>query len=137
MAFYNQSYQPYSQPYTPYQPLDTGIIWVQGESGAKAYPVTAGKSMVLFDSESERFFIKSVDISGMPKPLRVFTYSEDSELLRGRPELDTAVFITREEFERELGEIRKNFGDSRDTDKRKGGNQNDKPLIQSTKQSSK
>ena len=32
--------------------------------------------MKLFDSETERFFIKSVDISGMPQPLREFTYKE-------------------------------------------------------------
>ena len=78
MALYNQpypaSYQNPYQPYTPTaanyiqptQPDNTGIIWVQGESGAKAYPVQNGKSVVLFDSESEHFFIKTTDMSTFP-----------------------------------------------------------------------
>ena len=93
----NTNYPPipnYQQPH----PIDTGIIWVQGESGAKAYPVQSGKSMVLFDSESERFFIKSADISGMPQPLRVFNYSETKEN-EIKQQIDTSQFITREEFE--------------------------------------
>ena len=60
-----------------FQPqIQSGVIWIQGEAGAKAYPVSPGNSVPLFDSESERFFIKSVDISGMPQPLREFTYKE-------------------------------------------------------------
>lgn len=59
-----------------FQPAQTGVIWVQGEAGAKSYPVTPGNSFALFDSESEKFYIKSVDISGMPQPLRTFKYEE-------------------------------------------------------------
>ena len=43
---------------------NTGIVWVQGEAGAKAYPVAAGTSMLLMDSEAENFYIKSTDASG-------------------------------------------------------------------------
>ena len=57
--------------------VGNGIIWVQGgEVGAKSYPVAPGNSVAIFDADSERFFIKSVDISGMPQPLREFTYKE-------------------------------------------------------------
>lgn len=63
------------QRYFPPQ-IQSGMVWVQGEAGAKAYPVAPGNSMPLFDSEVERFFIKTVDISGMPNPLREFTYKE-------------------------------------------------------------
>ena len=54
----------------------SSIIWVQGEAGAKAYPVQPGCSVVLMDSENPYFYIKMADASGMPLPLRVFEYSE-------------------------------------------------------------
>lgn len=53
-----------------------GVIWVQGEEGAKAYMVAAGNSVMLMDSESSTFYLKSTDRSGMPLPLRVFDYTE-------------------------------------------------------------
>lgn len=67
-----QSYTP--QPQMQSQPQ--GIIWVQGEAAAKAYPVAAGSNVLLMDSEGECFYIKSTDASGMPQPLRTFTYQE-------------------------------------------------------------
>lgn len=83
---------PYN-PYPPYpyqQPLDnlgqlrmwqqqqaqSGINWVQGIDAAKAYIVAAGNSVLLLDSEAQRFYIKSTDASGMPQPLRIFDYTE-------------------------------------------------------------
>lgn len=53
-----------------------GIIWVQGESAAKAYPVATGQSVLLMDSEASVMYIKSTDQSGMPQPLRIFDYNE-------------------------------------------------------------
>jgi hypothetical protein len=44
--------------------------------GAKAYPVTAGNSVLLMDSEESVFYIKTTDQSGMPQPLRVYDYKE-------------------------------------------------------------
>lgn len=58
------------------QQQQQGIIWVQGEAAAKAYPVAAGSNVLLMDSEGECFYIKSTDASGMPLPLRVFEYKE-------------------------------------------------------------
>lgn len=51
------------------------ITWVQGEGGAKAYPVGAGNSVLLMDSDGSSFYLKSADASGMPT-LRVFDYVE-------------------------------------------------------------
>lgn len=62
-------------PTTPTQ-NENGIMWVQGEAGAKSYLVGAGRSVLLMDSESSRFYIKSTDNSGMPMPLRIFEYKE-------------------------------------------------------------
>ena len=83
---YQQNVQNYQQPSYNYQqsympgqsPLmnpSSGIIWVQGEVGARAYPVGAGNSVLLMDSEDKYFYIKSADMSGMPK-LHKYYYSE-------------------------------------------------------------
>ena len=58
------------------RPASNGILWVQGEEGAKAYMVAAGDSAMLMDSDANVFYIKSVDESGVPRPLRIFDYTE-------------------------------------------------------------
>lgn len=140
MALYNQPYPAtYQNPYQPYQPPtaanymvpqpdNTGIIWVQGESGAKAYPVQNGKSVVLFDSESEHFFIKTSDMSGMPQPLRIFSYSESSESDMKTPAIDTSNFVTRQEFEEVIDKLRNRQNNQ--SYQRKDGNKNGKPSVQ-------
>lgn len=109
-ATYQQMYPTYPTTHVPsaVQPTNSGIVWVQGEAGAKAYPVVAGTSVLLMDSENEQFFIKSTDPSGMPMPLRVFAYKE---LAQNRPQnvanndLDMSKYITREELESRLQTI--------------------------------
>ena len=131
MAMYNQPY--YNNPYQPYNPPvqyqqpDTSIIWVQGESGAKAYPVQNGKSVVLFDSESEHFFIKTADAGGMPQPLRIFSYSETNEN-EIKSVIDTSNFITREEFSKLADKLEK-LENKQLTYQRKEGQKNGKSLI--------
>ncbi len=72
---YPQSYS-YPQPQvTTFQPQT--MIWVNGEKEASGYPCAPGASVTLWDSELPRFYIKSVDNSGMPMPLRRFKYVED------------------------------------------------------------
>ena len=110
MAFpYYPAYQPqmYHNQYTPQQ--HGGLIWVQGFEAAKSYPVSAGQSVLLMDSESNSFFIKSADTSGMPLPLRVFDYKErTAQPVQQTPTaatIDTSGFITREEFETRIAQI--------------------------------
>ena len=84
-----------------------GIIWVQGESAAKAYPVAPGNSILLMDSEDQRFYIKAADASGMPLPLRMFSYTEEvaaQQSFNSAPEIDTSQFVTRQELEDRLNE---------------------------------
>ena len=50
------------------------INWVQGEAGAKSVPVAPGQKVLLMDSETNVFYVKSSDVSGMPLPLRIFEY---------------------------------------------------------------
>lgn len=47
--------------YTPPKTDTTPLIWVQGENGAKAYPVPQGTTVFLFDSENNSFYLKTVD----------------------------------------------------------------------------
>ena len=91
---------------------NSGLIWVQGEAGAKSYLVAPGNTVMLMDSEGERFYLKSADASGMPMPLRIFEYKETNEAackassgpVSGLDKLDDR-FVTREEFERRIASI--------------------------------
>lgn len=81
------------------QPAGNGIIWVQGEEGAKAYLTSPGASVMLMDSENNTFYIKSSDQSGMPLPLRIFDYTERTAASKSTFEPQAqADFVTREEF---------------------------------------
>ena len=44
----------------------SGIIWVQGEAGAKSYLVAPNSTVQLWDSEKQTIYLKSADASGMP-----------------------------------------------------------------------
>lgn len=55
----------YQQPIQP-MPIKDDRIWVQGEIGAKAYMVAPGNTVPLWDTESRRIWIKTVNASGMP-----------------------------------------------------------------------
>ena len=95
------AYQPPMMGQTAAQPTPS-IIWVQGEEGAKAYMVAAGNSVLLMDSESSSFYIKSTDASGMPLPLRVFDYKERTTAAKAPPQTAQqpgGEFVTRAEFE--------------------------------------
>ena len=77
--FYNPYFQQVPEQYRPVQQMSqqsNGLIWVQGESGAKSYLVAPNSTVLLMDSETDQFFIKSSDASGMPLPLRTFKYTE-------------------------------------------------------------
>lgn len=68
--FYPSGAQNYNFP-APQQTY-SDPIWVQGIAGAKSYPVAPGHSAPLFDSEDLKVYIKTVDQSGVPQPLRCF-----------------------------------------------------------------
>ena len=95
---------PYYQNYTAQQ--NNGIIWVQGEAGAKSYLVGAGQSVLLMDSESSSFYIKSTDISGMPMPLRVFDYTERKNGAQTQSGVSMSEYVTRDELNKRLAEIK-------------------------------
>ena len=74
-ASYQPFYQQYSMPAPVQQPQQSnGIIWVQGEAGAKSYLVAPNNTVQLWDSESQTIYLKSADASGMPS-MRVLDYT--------------------------------------------------------------
>ena len=102
--------QPQPQMQSTAQPAQSagegnGLIWVQGEAGAKSYPVAPGKTVMLMDSENSVFYLKTVDASGMPLPLRIFDYNERTGPAAQNPSVgesqgfDPSNFITRKEFD--------------------------------------
>jgi predicted transcriptional regulator len=69
---YYQNQQQYNQN-QQYNQTNSGIIWVQGESGAKSYLVAPNSTVQLWDSESQTIYIKSADASGMPS-IKILDY---------------------------------------------------------------
>jgi hypothetical protein len=106
---YMQQYQQMIQPQAQTQQSSGGLLWVQGIEGAKSHFVSPGQSVLLMDSESNSFFIKSADTSGMPLPLRIFDYTErTAQQAPQQPTAaatDTSTYITREEFEQRIAQI--------------------------------
>lgn len=102
-----QAPQQQAQPQQP----STSILWVQGEAGARAYPVAPGASVLLMDSETSAFYIKTMDASGMPQPLRTFDYVERQHaastppMAQAQPQMDLSGYVTRDELEERLASL--------------------------------
>ena len=100
--YFPMGYQSYQQPQYQ-QPQQSGFVWVQGEAGAKSYLVAPNTSVLLMDSEEQKFYIKTTDQSGVPMPLRVFTYTEASNSAQNAPKTAEAVnsttYVTKREFD--------------------------------------
>ena len=118
-SYFPQYYKPIQQmpvnapqmPSNVPQNNNSGIIWVQGEAAAKAYPVATGQAVLLMDSESSVMYIKSCDSSGMPQPLRIFDYTERTATaseagIVKRPAED---YVSRSEFDEFKSEIKKSI----------------------------
>lgn len=72
----------YGSYYPTYQPVPQTTNrwdWVQGANGARSYIVAPNTTVLLLDSENQRFYLKSADASGMPMPLRTFEYAETEQ----------------------------------------------------------
>lgn len=100
------------------------IVWVQGEAGAKAYPVSSGNTVMLMDSEDNVFYLKTTDINGIPLPLRIYDYVErgkdksdvnsiDNNILNIKNVVDNTdnsfnleeQFVTRNEFKKLINDL--------------------------------
>ena len=109
------SYQPYYQPQyqntamagqqNNQQQQSSGIIWVQGEAGAKSYLVAPNTTVQLWDSEDQKIYLKSADASGMPN-IKTLEYTvRGSESVSGAFKDDKHNFISKDEFKSLQSEI--------------------------------
>jgi hypothetical protein len=78
--------------------MQNGIIWVQGEAGAKSYMVAPNNTVQLWDSEAQTIYLKSADASGMPT-MKIIDYTireqntQSQSALMRQPE-----YVTHEEL---------------------------------------
>lgn len=101
---YDNSYlnfYPTQQPRQQNQNPNT-FQWVQGKAGAEAYPVAAGSSVILMDSNSPVIYYKSADSTGRYLPMKTYDLVERVEPVQGpneAPNVDTSSFVTRDEID--------------------------------------
>lgn len=105
-----QSYS-YAPPQQTPQGGPNGIIWVDGEVGAKAYQMPAGwpvgTPIALWDTNDTIIYLKSMNQVGMPNPLQKLHYTMEEQ--QNRSALPPAVsvetnpepgkYVTKEDFE--------------------------------------
>lgn len=102
---YNQAVNVPQMQTVPQQQVNQGLLWVSGEVGAKSYLVAPNSTVLLMDSDAQRFYLKSADNAGMPS-LRIFEYTEVTNVPQNVPQaLNTELkeldgkYVTREEYE--------------------------------------
>ena len=91
---------PYTMPMQRQDP--SGLNWVQGEAGAKSWIVTPGATVLLMDSETQRFYLKTADQNGIPN-MRTFEYSEVG--IKPQESVMNGDFVTVDVFNRFKEEV--------------------------------
>lgn len=91
------------------RPETYGLNWVQGEAGAKSWFVAPGATVLLMDSENQRFYLKSADMNGMPT-MKTYEYIEvgPQKPAEAQP---VAGFVTVEAFEQFRNDVLKRLDD--------------------------
>ena len=159
----NYPYSLYTQPYQPPQAsqqpaavpqVQSGIIWVDGEVGAKAQQLPAGwpanTPMPLWDTNDTVIYLKSTNAMGMPNPLQRLHYTMEDQpapartgmpsspmLMSGEhdanPEHPERQYVTKEDMDRMMVEIRESISEAMNTAQtaqttKKGGGKNE-PIV--------
>lgn len=103
VANWNTGWNGYSS--VPQQSSD-GRVYVNGRAGADAYPIPNGMNfIILWDTESKRFFIKGYDNNGMPRVLEDNDYGPHIE-----PEpmpqqnIDFSAYATKEDIKQMIAD---------------------------------
>lgn len=108
-------FQSYTPPPAPQQPqaVQSNVIGVDGEIGAKAYMVPPGMTgpIALWDTNDNVIYLRTYNAAGMPNPLRKLRYVEEEMTPNlpmgqsGASQVDTSKFVTKEDFEQLRQEI--------------------------------
>ena len=101
-SYAQQASPQFMPPQQPRQP-QSGLNWCQGIEGAKGFYVAPGTSELIMDSEGPTFYIKAVDNTGIPAPLRIFHYSEEIAAQASAPA--QTDYITRQELPALLAQL--------------------------------
>lgn len=85
----------------PQQSSD-GKVYVSGRAGADAYPLPMGVNyMILWDTESHRFYEKGYDNNGIPRVLGDYDYGPHSEPEHASQQnVDLSVFATKDDIQK-------------------------------------
>lgn len=118
---------PMQQSYAVQQPVvqnqtqnTTGIIWVDGEVGAKAYQLMPGQvgPVALWDTNDTVIYLKSINQMGMPNPLQKIHYTMEEQQNQSMLPAGTSVnnmggvsgdsgnYVTKDDLESMKREIR-------------------------------
>lgn len=113
-SFYNNN-GPYTIPQTtaPIQQPQNTFVWVQGEEAARNYPVAAGNTIVLIDSDKPIMYMKTSDLSGKPQQMQIryLVTKEDYEKIQNESNLlqNEDKYVTKEAFEKYVSEAANKF----------------------------
>ena len=98
--------------YARAQVPSNNILWVQGVEGAKAQQILPGNTLLLLDSEQDRFYIKSCDQYGICLPLKTYKFEEVIEVAQPQLTVEAAAapdlsnYVTKEELEQLIKELK-------------------------------
>lgn len=114
MAYGGQSYQtamPMPQSFAPAAPMQSNVIGVDGEVGAKAFQIPSGATgpIALWDTNDNVIYMRTFNSAGMPNPLKKLRYVEE-EPVQNLPAqsggMDPNQYVTKDEFASLREEIR-------------------------------
>lgn len=98
----NNGYMNYIQP----QQSNSLKTYVNGRPGADAFQLPPGvNSMILWDADSQRFFVKGYDNNGMPRVLEDNDYTPHTEPEPvQQPQVDLNGYATKEDIKQMIAE---------------------------------
>ena len=110
---YPQNYQTLPQSYAA-PPMQSNVIPVDGEVGAKAYMIPNGSTgpIALWDTNDNVIYLRTFNAAGMPNPLQKLRYVDETATpalpaaQSGNGEADMSKYVTRDDLDELRQEIR-------------------------------
>ena len=95
-------------------PMQSNVIPVDGEVGAKAFTAPAGSTgpIALWDTNDNVIYLRTFNAAGMPNPLKKLRYTEEEPMQNlpggqsGSMQPDMSMYATKDDFESLRQEIR-------------------------------
>ena len=89
-----------TQPTQQQPQMNSNLIWVQGEAGAKSYQVAPNSAVQLWDSENQTIYLKSADANGIPS-IKTLDYTIREAMPNNNAAIvsnfDSTAFATKDE----------------------------------------